>query len=53
MGLFDAGRSRGGREVVHDRTLTAANLITLARLLGLPLLVYLMTVPEAYGQAFA
>jgi len=50
--LFDAGRRPGGREVVHERVLTAANLITLVRLLGLPLFVYLMVGPAAYGQAF-
>jgi cardiolipin synthase len=54
VGLFDAGGGRRSlsHEVVHDRVVTAANLITLVRLLGLPLFVYLMVVPAAYGQAF-
>lgn len=52
MRLFDAGQRLDGREVVHDRVVTAANLITLARLLGLPFFVYLMVGPAAYGQAF-
>lgn len=53
MGLFDVGRRVGVGEVVHDRVLTAANAITLVRLLGLPLFVWLMIEPEAYGKAFA
>lgn len=52
MRLFDAGGRRDGREVVHDRILTVANLVTLVRLLGLPLFVYLMVGPAAYGKAF-
>ncbi len=52
MRLFDAGRRAGGDEVVHDRVLTAANGITLVRLIGLPLFVWLMIGPAAYGKAF-
>lgn len=53
MGLFDAGaRGRDPREqVVHDRVVTAANMISLLRLLGLPLFVWLMVGPAAYGWA--
>lgn len=50
--LFDAGRRDDVPVVVHDRILTAANGITLLRLLGLPLFVYLMVGPQAYGMAF-
>ena len=53
MRLFDAGQRTSEPQVVHDRVLTAANGITLVRLLGLPLFVYLMVGPRAYGQAFA
>lgn len=52
MRLFDAGGRVGGGEVVHDRVFTAANGITLVRLLGLPVFVYLMVGPAAYGKAF-
>jgi cardiolipin synthase len=51
--LFDAGKRSDAPQVVHERVLTVANLITLVRLLGLPLFVYLMVGPRAYGQAFA
>jgi cardiolipin synthase len=51
--LFDAGGRPGAPQAVHDRVLTAANAITLVRLLGLPLFVYLMVSRRAYGQAFA
>jgi cardiolipin synthase len=51
--LFEAGQRQGAPVVVHDRILTAANGITLVRLLGLPLFVYLMVELAAYGQAFA
>lgn len=53
MGLFDAG-SRGRDptlQTVHDRVLTAANAISFLRLLGLPLFVWLMVGPQAYGWA--
>jgi cardiolipin synthase len=49
VGLFDAGARDG---VVHDRVLTVANGITLVRLVGLPLFVWLMIGPAAYGKAF-
>jgi len=49
--LFDAGRRGDGPAVVHDRVLTAANVITALRLLGLPLFVWLMLGPRAYGMA--
>jgi len=48
--LFDAG-GREGPVVVHDKVLTTANGITAIRLLGLPLFVWLMVGPEAYGMA--
>ena len=51
MRLFDAGRRGDGPAVVHDRVLTAANVITALRLLGLPLFVWLMLGPRAYGMA--
>lgn len=51
MRLFDAGAPRGRAVVVHDRVLTVANGITALRLLGLPLFVYLMISPAAYGLA--
>ncbi|HWB70913.1 MAG TPA: CDP-alcohol phosphatidyltransferase family protein [Egibacteraceae bacterium] len=51
MRLFDAGARRDDSEAVHERVLTAANGITVARLLGLPLFVALMAA-EAFGKAF-
>lgn len=51
MRLFDAGARGDGPAVVHDRVLTAANVITAVRLLGLPVFVWLMVGPEAYGLA--
>lgn len=51
MRLFDAGRRAGG-EAVYDRVVTVANGITLVRFLGLPLFVWLMIGPQAYGKAF-
>lgn len=53
MRLFDAGQRADRPAVVHDRVLTAANAITFLRLLGLPLFVWLMVGPAAYGLAFA
>lgn len=53
MRLFDAGARSDGPTVVHDRVLTVANGITAVRLLGLPLFVWLMLGPRAYGWAFA
>jgi cardiolipin synthase len=52
--LFDAGR-RGDadQEQVHDRLLTAPNLITAVRLAGLPLFVWLVLAAQQYGRAFA
>jgi cardiolipin synthase len=49
--LFDAGAPRGRTLVVHDRVLTVANGITALRLAGLPLFVWLMLGPGAYGRA--
>lgn len=49
--MFDAGL-RDGPVVVHDRVWTVANAITFARLAGLPLFVWLMVGPAAYGLAF-
>ncbi|MPZ89336.1 MAG: CDP-alcohol phosphatidyltransferase family protein [Nitriliruptorales bacterium] len=53
MRLFDIGARGEGSSVVHDRILTAANAITGMRLLGLPVFVWLMLGPQAYGSAFA
>lgn len=53
MGLFNAG-SRGSdpaKQVVHDRVFTVANGITFLRLLGLPVFIWLMAGPQAYGRA--
>ncbi len=51
--LFDAGRrSRTGGELVHDRLLTAPNVITAIRLAGLPLFVWLVLGLERYLAAF-
>ncbi len=50
--MFDAGLQEGEPVVVHDRVWTVANIITMFRLLGLPLFVWLMVGPQAYGLAF-
>lgn len=50
--MFDAGRRDDRPVVVHDKVVTAANAITAVRLLGLPLFVWLMVGPRAYGMAF-
>jgi len=51
--LFDAGRrSDAGAELVHDRLLTAPNVITAIRLAGLPLFVWLVLGTERYLVAF-
>ncbi len=52
MRLFDAGLREGQSRSVHDRVWTAANVITFARLLGLPLFVWLVVGSQAYGIAF-
>src|SRR5680860_1362681 len=52
MRLFDAGQRDDRPAIVSDRVWTAANLITFARLGGLPLFVWLMIGPEAFGIAF-
>ncbi|WP_370326081.1 CDP-alcohol phosphatidyltransferase family protein [Euzebya sp.] len=52
MRLFDAGTREDRPTVVHDRVWTVANGITFVRLLGLPLFVWLVIAPEAYGLAF-
>lgn len=49
MRLFDMGARGPEPPVVHDRVLTAANLITVVRLAGLPLFVWLVLAREAYG----
>lgn len=51
MGLFNAGARTDGPAVVHDKVVTVANAITAARLLGLPLFVWL-TVEGALGLGF-
>ena len=50
--VFDAGARDETPVVVHDRVWTVANGITFLRLLGLPLFVWLMVGPMAYGLAF-
>ncbi|HUG85586.1 MAG TPA: CDP-alcohol phosphatidyltransferase family protein [Euzebya sp.] len=50
--MFDAGLREGEPVVVHNRVWTVANAITFLRLAGLPLFVWLMVGPEAYGMAF-
>ncbi len=50
MGLFNAGARTDVPVVVHDRVVTVANGITLARLLGLPLFVWLVAGQGAYGM---
>lgn len=52
MRLFDAGMPASGELVVHDRVWTVANVVTFARLVGLPLFVWLLFGPQAYGLAF-
>jgi cardiolipin synthase len=49
--LFDAGARGDEPAVVHDRVWTVANGITAVRLAGLPLFVWLMVGPGAYGIA--
>lgn len=49
---FDWGARRDRPVVVHDSVLTAANIISLLRLAGLPVFVWLMFGPEAYGWAW-
>lgn len=51
MRLFDAGQRSDRPSIASDRVWTAANAITFARLAGLPLFVWLMVVPQAYGLA--
>lgn len=53
MRLFDAGMPASGEVVVHDRVWTVANVVTFVRLAGLPLFVWLLFGPDAYGLAFA
>jgi cardiolipin synthase len=51
--LFDAGRRSGtGSELVHDRLLTAPNVITAVRLAGLPVFAWLVLGRERYMAAF-
>lgn len=49
---FDWGAPGDRPIVVHDRVLTVANGISLLRLAGLPVFVWLMFGPEAYGWAW-
>ncbi|HWH33399.1 MAG TPA: CDP-alcohol phosphatidyltransferase family protein [Egibacteraceae bacterium] len=49
---FDWGARKDRPAVVHDKVLTVANGISLARLAGLPLFVWLMFGPQAYGWAW-
>lgn len=50
---FEWGARGEGPAVVHEQVLTAANVISLLRLLGLPVFVWLTLGPQAYGIAFA
>ncbi|HVM14154.1 MAG TPA: CDP-alcohol phosphatidyltransferase family protein [Egibacteraceae bacterium] len=50
---FQWGARGEGPQVVHDKVVTAANAISTLRLLGLPVFVWLMLGPRAYGWAFA
>jgi cardiolipin synthase len=51
--LFDAGRRTDSTaERVHDRVLTAPNVITAIRLAGLPLFAWLVLGPQQYIAAF-
>lgn len=51
--LFDAGRRPGGApERVHDRLVTAPNVITGVRLAGLPVFVWLVLGQQRYLAAF-
>lgn len=53
MPLFDAGRRPDGApEQVHDRLLTAPNVITAVRLAGLPVFVFLVLAEQRYLAAF-
>lgn len=49
---FDWGARKGRPTVVHDRIWTVANGISLLRLAGLPLFVWLMFGNQAYGWAW-
>lgn len=49
---FDWGARKDRPVVVHDRVWTVANGISLLRLAGLPLFVWLLFGPRAYGWAF-
>lgn len=51
--LFDAGLREDRPVVVHDRVWTVANGITFVRLLGLPLIVWLLLGADRPGLAFA
>lgn len=52
MRVFDIGGRAGETPVVHDRVLTVPNAITLLRLLGLPLFVWLVFGAENLTAAF-
>jgi cardiolipin synthase (CMP-forming) len=49
---FDWGARKDRPAVERDRVLTVPNAISLLRLLGLPVFVWLMVGPQAYGKAF-
>lgn len=49
---FDWGARKDRPVVVHDKVLTAANAISMLRLAGLPVFVWLMFGPRAYGWAW-
>lgn len=53
MGLFDAGARRHQPATVHERVLTVPNAVSGARLLALPVFVWLVLGPERHGVAFA
>ena len=48
---FEWGARGDEPPVVHDRVMTAPNAITAVRLLGLPVFVWLVLGPQAYGAA--
>lgn len=50
--VFDIGGRAGVEPVIHDRVLTVANAITLARLAGLPVFTWVVLGPGHLGLAF-
>lgn len=50
--VFDIGGREGVAPTVHDRVLTVANLISVARLAGLPVFAWLVLGPRRLAAAF-